>query len=288
MQLVELKDHQPGLIGHREYKEIYQDVRAAVDLCHRDGSLKKAVAKDPAKYIYRDESLVPILEMFRNSGEFQRGCRRRLLTCTPGEPSLSLSPFSPVDAGRKVFLATNSLWDYTNVVMNFLLEGKTGDDKGEAWLDYFDIVLTGCGKPGFFASPRPLYEVHTPTGMLFNTDNGSPMLPIDGTPQPQVSPNAEKAKASRRPDGKARVFQGGFYTDLHKFLGVHRGDEVLYVGDHIFGDILKSKKSLNWRTLLVSTPPGPTRSRAPPGTRAMGRGLPNHPTTHSPSHAGGP
>lgn len=52
-------------------------------------------------------------------------------------------------------------------------------------------------------------------------------------------------------DGKARVFQGGYYTDLHKFLGVSRGDEVLYVGDHIFGDILKSKKSLNWRTMLV-------------------------------------
>ena len=29
-----------------------RDVRAAVDRCHRDGSLKKAVAADPAKYIH--------------------------------------------------------------------------------------------------------------------------------------------------------------------------------------------------------------------------------------------
>ena len=29
-----------------------RDVRAAVDMCHRDGSLKNAVAKDPAKYIH--------------------------------------------------------------------------------------------------------------------------------------------------------------------------------------------------------------------------------------------
>ena len=28
------------------------------------------------------------------------------------------------------------------------------------------------------------------------------------------------------------------------------GHEVLYVGDHIFGDILKSKKALGWRTFL--------------------------------------
>lgn len=29
-----------------------RDVRAAVDLCHRDGSLKRAVAKDPGHYIH--------------------------------------------------------------------------------------------------------------------------------------------------------------------------------------------------------------------------------------------
>lgn len=29
------------------------------------------------------------------------------------------------------------------------------------------------------------------------------------------------------------------------------GHEVLYVGDHIFGDILKSKKARGWRTFLV-------------------------------------
>lgn len=30
-----------------------------------------------------------------------------------------------------------------------------------------------------------------------------------------------------------------------------RGKEILYVGDHIFGDILKSKKRQGWRTFLV-------------------------------------
>ncbi len=29
-----------------------RDVRAAVDLCHRDGSLKRSVAENPAKYIH--------------------------------------------------------------------------------------------------------------------------------------------------------------------------------------------------------------------------------------------
>lgn len=28
--------------------------------------------------------------------------------------------------------------------------------------------------------------------------------------------------------------------------------QCLYIGDHIYGDILRSKKSLGWRTMLVS------------------------------------
>ena len=30
-----------------------------------------------------------------------------------------------------------------------------------------------------------------------------------------------------------------------------KGKDVMYVGDHIFGDILKSKKIRGWRTFLV-------------------------------------
>lgn len=35
-----------------------------------------------------------------------------------------------------------------------------------------------------------------------------------------------------------------------KLIGA-KGKDVLYVGDHIFGDILKSKKIRGWRTFLV-------------------------------------
>ena len=31
------------------YARMYKDVRAAVDLCHRDGTLKQMVAKDPER-----------------------------------------------------------------------------------------------------------------------------------------------------------------------------------------------------------------------------------------------
>lgn len=30
-----------------------------------------------------------------------------------------------------------------------------------------------------------------------------------------------------------------------------KGKDIVYIGDHIFGDILKSKKRQGWRTFLV-------------------------------------
>ena len=48
-------------------------------------------------------------------------------------------------SGRKLFLATNSLWDYTHIIMNYLLTGRVGADRNEDWLEYFDAVI--CGPP---------------------------------------------------------------------------------------------------------------------------------------------
>ena len=54
-------------------------------------------------------------------------------------------------SGRKLFLATNSLWDYTHVVMNFLINQKTGSERNDQWLEYFDAVVVGM--------PHSLYQL---------------------------------------------------------------------------------------------------------------------------------
>ncbi|GIL92324.1 hypothetical protein Vretifemale_19840 [Volvox reticuliferus] len=241
MQLVEMKDHdRHDILRRKSYKDLYRDLRTAVDMCHRDGSLKRAVAANPEKFIHRDEHLVHVLETHRASG-------------------------------RSVFLATNSLFDYTNVVMNFLISGKTGAQKTSEWLQYFDVVMVGCAKPSFFQHRAPLFSVDVNTGMLKNTDNGAPIIPIDeqdmseesaavasSAPTPTASGSGSSSgvlTSPAAPAGSVRcgsnVFQGGWYMDLHKMLGVTEGNQVLYVGDHIYGDIVKSKKDIGWRTMLV-------------------------------------
>eukprot|EP00201_Polytomella_parva_P000403 CAMPEP_0175086566 /NCGR_PEP_ID=MMETSP0052_2-20121109/29319_1 /TAXON_ID=51329 ORGANISM="Polytomella parva, Strain SAG 63-3" /NCGR_SAMPLE_ID=MMETSP0052_2 /ASSEMBLY_ACC=CAM_ASM_000194 /LENGTH=657 /DNA_ID=CAMNT_0016358761 /DNA_START=466 /DNA_END=2439 /DNA_ORIENTATION=+ len=291
MQLVEMKDRKAHPFFEKKcYRDMYMDLRVSVDMGHRDGSLKRVVAADPGRYMHPDPHLKDMLESFRRSG-------------------------------RRVFLATNSLWDYTNVVMNFMLYGKSGSSRDHSWLSLFDLVLVGCSKPGFFQHRAPLYKVDIDTGLLRNTDNGAPVTPIDvddiptqtlaggslaaaeggecgavqgfgsasdriilgnnssssnssnnnsnnnknsyasGLSGMSVWPQAQKssshhrlsepARASAIADPRDRVFQGGCFIDLHNLLGVKSGSEILYAGDHIYGDIVKSKRAVGWRTMLV-------------------------------------
>ncbi|XP_059637423.1 uncharacterized protein LOC132279459 isoform X2 [Cornus florida] len=216
-QLVDFKDKNPGKVPEgADYPRMYKDVRAAVDLCHRDGTLKQMVAKDPKRYINEDTSIVPMLKMLR-------------------------------DSGRSTFLVTNSLWDYTNIVMNFLCGPQTFDRSLASnfnWLQYFDVVITGSAKPSFFHDENRaiLFEVEPESGMLLNTDNGTPMPQVGST---FFRPPAKSLKKT------CRIFQGGSVGHLHKLLAIESSSQVLYVGDHIYGDILRSKKVLGWRTMLV-------------------------------------
>lgn len=46
------------------------------------------------------------------------------------------------------------------------------------------------------------------------------------------------------------MYSGGSCDVFTQLIGA-KGRDVMYVGDHIFGDILKSKKKRGWRTFLV-------------------------------------
>ena len=52
------------------------------------------------------------------------------------------------------------------------------------------------------------------------------------------------------PFQRGQVYSGGSCDTFCELMGC-KGNDVLYIGDHIFGDILKSKKERGWRTFLV-------------------------------------
>ncbi|XP_041334064.1 cytosolic purine 5'-nucleotidase-like isoform X2 [Pyrgilauda ruficollis] len=128
----------------------------------------------------------------------------------------------------KVFLATNSDYTYTDAIMSYLFD-FSNEDKADVprrpWRSYFDLIVVDTRKPLFFAEGTVLRQVDTDTGKLrIGTYTG--------------------------PLQHCAVYSGGSSDVVCDLLGV-KGKDILYMGDHIFGDILKSKKRQGWRTFLV-------------------------------------
>eukprot|EP00871_Galdieria_phlegrea_P005658 jgi/Galph1/6093/GphlegSOOS_G4661.1 len=199
-QLIRLKDEQPHLLP-KSYNEIFEDVRRAVDICHRDGYIKDKVAKEPERYVEKDPYLFDTLDQLKRSG-------------------------------RKLFLLTNSLWEYTNVLMNYLWGNSTGVYTLD-WMEYFDMVIVGAAKPTFLVDQNlPLYRVDPHSGQLKNAE----LIDFHSNQDHLIY---------------GKLFQGGNWKYLHHLLKVSSGSSILYVGDHMYSDILRTKLQLGWRTMLI-------------------------------------
>jgi len=122
-------------------------------------------------------------------------------------------------SGKKIFLLTNSRWSYTDQMMSHLLGGEMSEYPH--WRNYFDVVVVAATKPAFFQERRPLMER-----------------------------SGENLTPAAFPLERGKIYEGGNLHDLERALGA-AGDEILYVGDHIYGDILRSKKESAWRTAMI-------------------------------------
>ncbi|KAJ2951061.1 hypothetical protein O0L34_g5440 [Tuta absoluta] len=178
------------------FKSIFQDVRNAVDFIHID-ILKTKTIENIELYLKKDERLPVVLSRMRESG-------------------------------AKVFILTNSDYNFTDKVMNYLFDFPHGAKPGEPhrnWKTYFDWIVVDARKPLFFGEGTILRQVDTKTGALKMGQH-----------------------VGRLHEGL--VYSGGS-CDVFTELINAKGKDVLYIGDHIFGDILKSKKIGGWRTFLI-------------------------------------
>jgi HAD superfamily 5'-nucleotidase-like hydrolase len=141
------------------------------------------------------------------------------------DPLLAQTLHKLRSAGKKLFLLTNSQWPYTNELMRFLLGGAMPEYP--SWRHYFDMIVCAACKPAFFQERRPLKEREL---------------------DPARS-NGAALRAASHPE-RGRVYEAGNLLELERMLGVS-GDRILYVGDHIYGDILRSKKESSWRTAMI-------------------------------------
>lgn len=124
-------------------------------------------------------------------------------------------------AGKRLLLITNSEWSYTAAIMSYAFDRFLPGSM--TWRELFDLVIVDARKPSFFSARGRAFEVVSPDGLL----------------RPAVGPLQ-----------MGRVYLGGDASMVEQALGAS-GDEILYVGDHIYGDVHVSKNLLRWRTGLI-------------------------------------
>lgn len=123
--------------------------------------------------------------------------------------------------GKQVLIITNSDYAYTKLLLDYAINPFLKEHKD--WKELFEVTITKSMKPKFFIGREEFLKIDPETGLMSN-HNGK----IE----------------------KGAIYQGGNATQLQNDFEFD-GEDVLYLGDHIYGDVVSLKKKLNWRTALV-------------------------------------
>jgi HAD superfamily 5'-nucleotidase-like hydrolase len=137
------------------------------------------------------------------------------------DEDMPLALLDQKEAGKKLLLITNSDWTYAAPMLSYAFDRFLPG--AMTWRDLFDIAILGARKPDFFSFSMPVFEVVSEDGLL---------------------------REHRGTLAGGHVYMGGNATLVERSLGL-RGEEILYVGDHIFVDVNVSKNIMRWRTALV-------------------------------------
>jgi len=125
-------------------------------------------------------------------------------------------------AGKRLLLVTNSDWGYTHSLLAYAFDRFLPGSM--TWRELFDVVIVEARKPTFFSDRQAVYRlVDEKQGLL---------EPHRGTLE------------------QGGVFVGGDALLVESSLQLS-GAQILYVGDHLFGDVHVSKEMLRWRTGLI-------------------------------------
>ncbi len=184
---------------------------ALVDLAERTNKPKRRGRRSFTR-IY--EHVRESIDSVHGDGSLKREILGDLGRFVRGNPRLVTTLSDLKRVGKKLFLLTNSEYYYSDAILGYLM--KSAGEPDRDWRELFDYIIVDAGKPTFFTANEK--------------ERPATRMEVEGTRTP--------------------VFSAGCARSLEDALG-YRGDEIMYFGDHTYGDILRSKKSLGWRTAMV-------------------------------------
>lgn len=229
--------HGTKLIGFAEQQQIYRstyvdlndpnymaiDTSFSIAFCVLYGQLvdlKDSMAEGVPNYQSIAQDVQFCVDKVHSDGSLKTIISKNLSTYVIKDRALVDGLKHFIHHGKKIFILTNSEYSYTKLLLEYAINPFL--KKGENWTDLFEFVITLANKPRFFYDNLRFLSVNPVSGTMTNIIG--PIVP--------------------------GIYQGGNAKKFTEALHI-RGDEILYIGDHIYGDILRLKKDCNWRTALV-------------------------------------
>ena len=121
---------------------------------------------------------------------------------------------------KTLFLLTNSPPDYCFFLMDYTITPYL--KKHSSWTDLFRLIITSADKPQFFHQKRDFQKLEKKTF--------------------KIESNLEKPSEG--------LYQHGSAGGLTQALNL-KEDEILYIGDQVYTDVVLLKQKCGWRTALV-------------------------------------
>ncbi|CAM9196738.1 unnamed protein product [Ectocarpus sp. 6 AP-2014] len=182
--LADVMEHLQAAAGKKAFhpRAVVEDVLAAVTHVHVSGKMHEAVLGDIGRFIQPSYRLEHMLRTLK-------------------------------DAGKKLFISSNSPWRFVNAGMEHML--------GPTWNDLFDFIGVGASKPLFYTGSRPFRLVSKRDGRI----KWSEVTHLK----------------------KGGVFTHGSIAELRRLKG-WEGPSVLYFGDSLWADLVEARKLHGWTT----------------------------------------
>lgn len=171
-------------------------------------------------YLRIADDLNNVLDRSHRDGSLKNEVRNHLDSYIIKDPDLVAGLERYKQHEKKLFVVTNSDFKYSKLLLDYAINPFLKHYK--SWQELFDFTITLAGKPRFFMDNQRFLNIDPSSGQMTNMD--------------------EKLKPG--------IYQGGCANIFTADLGADP-DEILYIGDHIYGDIVRLKKDCAWRTALV-------------------------------------
>jgi HAD superfamily 5'-nucleotidase-like hydrolase len=208
-------------LGSKDFTSI--DTSFSISVAILFGQLVDLRDKNPLGYPEYPTLLnhvVEVMDMAHRDDSLKSIVRKDLEKYIIQEPEVAQGLERYKKHGKKIFILTNSDYHYTKALLDHAINPFLKEHK--SWQELFDYTVTLARKPRFFFDKLNFLKVNPDDGTMTNYD--ADLVP--------------------------GIYQGGCADLFEKSLKIS-GDDILYIGDHIYGDIVRLKKDCNWRTALV-------------------------------------